>query len=50
MTCILHVGPEKIFCYVETDYLLSSAKNAARLSNAVQDLKAGRSRQHKLTR
>jgi antitoxin YefM len=36
--------------YVETDYLLSSPKNAARLGKAVRDLKAGRGRQHKLIR
>jgi antitoxin YefM len=36
--------------YVETDYLLSSPKNAARLAKAVRDLKAGRSRAHKLIR
>jgi antitoxin YefM len=36
--------------YVETDYLLSSPKNAARLGKAVRDLKGGRGRQHKLIR
>lgn len=36
--------------YVETDYLLSSPKNAARLTKAVRDLKAGRGRTHKLIR
>ena len=36
--------------YVETDYLLSNPRNAARLSKAARDLKAGRGRQHKLIR
>jgi hypothetical protein len=36
--------------YVETDYLLSSPKNAARLGKAVKDLKTGRGRRHKLIR
>jgi antitoxin YefM len=36
--------------YVETDYLSSSPKNAARLAKAARDLKAGRSRAHKLVR
>ena len=36
--------------YVETDYLLSSPKNAARLANAVRQLKAGKGRSHKLIR
>jgi antitoxin YefM len=36
--------------YVETDYLLSSPRNAARLGKAVRDLKAGRGRSHKLIR
>lgn len=36
--------------YVETDYLLSSPRNAARLVKAVRDLKAGRGRAHKLAR
>jgi antitoxin YefM len=33
--------------YVETDYLLSSPKNAARLVKAVRQLKAGKGRTHK---
>ena len=32
--------------YVETDYLLSGPRNAARLSKAVRDLNAGRGRTH----
>lgn len=36
--------------YVETDYLLSSPTNAARLTKAAQDLKAGRGRTRKLIR
>jgi antitoxin YefM len=36
--------------YVETDYLLSSPKNAARLTKAMRDLKSGRGRAHKLIR
>ena len=36
--------------YVETDHLLASPKNAARLAKAVRDLKAGRGRAHKLVR
>ena len=36
--------------YVETDYLLSSPRNAARLATAVRDLKAGRGKQHKPVR
>ena len=34
--------------YVETEHLLSSPRNAARLTKAVRDLKAGRGRAHKL--
>jgi len=34
--------------YVETEHLLSSPRNAARLAKAVGDLKAGRGRAHKL--
>ena len=41
---------EEFNSYVETDYLLSSPKNAARISKAVRDLKAGRGRAHKLIR
>ena len=36
--------------YVETDYLLSSPKNAARLVGAVRELKSGKGRPHKLIR
>ena len=36
--------------YLETDYLLSSPKNSARLTKAVSDLKAGRGKTHKLIR
>jgi len=36
--------------YVETDYLQSSPKNAARLAKAVRQLKAGKGRTHKLVR
>jgi antitoxin YefM len=36
--------------YVETDYLLSSPRNAARLDKAAGDLKAGRGKAHKLIR
>ena len=36
--------------YVETDYLLSSPMNAARLAKAVRDLRAGRGRARKLIR
>ncbi len=36
--------------YVETDYLLSSPKNASRLAGAARQLKAGRGKAHKLTR
>ena len=36
--------------YVETDHLLASPKNAARLSKAVRDLKTGHGRAHKLIR
>lgn len=36
--------------YVETDYLLSSPKNAARLAKATRQLKAGRGRTHKRVR
>jgi antitoxin YefM len=36
--------------YVETDYLLSSPKNAARLAKAASDLKTGRGRARKLIR
>lgn len=36
--------------YMETDYLLASPKNTARLAKAVRDLKAGRGRAHKLIR
>jgi antitoxin YefM len=36
--------------YVETEYLLSSPKNAARISKAIRDLKTRRGRVHKLIR
>ena len=36
--------------YVETDYLISSPPNAARLAKAVRDLRAGRGRARKLIR
>jgi len=36
--------------YVETEHLLSSPKNAARLTKAARDLKAGRGRVRKLIR
>ncbi len=36
--------------YVETEHLLSSPRNAARLTKAVRDLKGGRGRAHKLIR
>lgn len=36
--------------YVETDYLLSSPKNAAHLAAAVRQLKAGKGRAHKQIR
>ena len=36
--------------YVETDYLLSSPTNAARLANAAHDLRASRGRARKLIR
>ena len=36
--------------YVETDHLLASSKNAARLAKAVRDLKTGQGRAHKLIR
>jgi antitoxin YefM len=36
--------------YVETDYLLSSPNNAARLARAVRELKAGKGKARKLLR
>lgn len=36
--------------YLETDYLLSGPKNAARLAKATRELKAGRGKAHKLVR
>ena len=36
--------------YVETDYLMSSPKNAGRLAKAVRQLKAGKGKAHKLIR
>lgn len=44
------ISLEDFNSYVETEYLLSSPKNAARLNKAVRDLKASRGRAHKLTR
>lgn len=44
------ISLEDFNSYVETDYLLSSPSNAARLAKAVSDLKAGRGRAHKLIR
>ena len=41
---------EDFSSYVETDYLLSSRKNAVRLANAVRQLKAGKGRVRKLSR
>ena len=41
---------EDFSSYVETDYLLSSRKNAARLANAVRQLKAGKGKVRKLSR
>lgn len=36
--------------YVESDYLLSSPRNARRLTRAVRALKAGKGKAHKLMR
>ena len=44
------ISLEDFNSYVETDFLLSSPKNAARLTRAVRDLKARRGRAHKLIR
>lgn len=44
------ISLEDFNSYVETDYLLSSPKNAVRLTKAVRDLKAGRGRARKLIR
>lgn len=44
------ISLEDFNSYVETDYLLSSPRNAARLTKAVRDLKAGRGRAQKLIR
>jgi antitoxin YefM len=41
---------EDFSSYVETDYLLSSPKNAARLGRAVRQLKSGKGKARKLIR
>ena len=41
------ISLEDFNSYLETDYLLASRKNAARLTKAIRDLKAGRGRTHR---